>query len=320
MEVTVDEFTSAILAASEELSGNTQALISIGEGYSTDYGNLSPDLAAYPVLSAYSQLTGVSEPVQTDVVNRINTLVSEVSGLMSENFPEIAIDLDYRAAVAASVERMLLGAGFIGTDYTNETALEQRTLAEDLKLSEPRLKEQWAARGYAVAPGMMKRDLTDQYTAKFQAMQQRRMGIMDKAFTAVLPQFKAGVRQAMEMAMNARSSALVAMTDLIRTSARNASIPGVQYAAMVNAKSAAADALIAQHQAAKVFDAQLLQTYSANLEIEGLVNRYYDSLYPRGVGNAIELAITRAAVAGTEAQSLWSAINVVSGSSTYGMG
>ena len=317
--VTVEEFTSAILAAAESIGGSAQSLINYGDAGDIDADSVYPTYTGYPSLGSLTELNALDKPTQSIITNRINALVSEVSALFAETFPDAVTDLDDREAVAGNLSAILTGAGMLGTDYENETGLDRMAFDEELKLSVPRQKEQWAARGYELQPGQMKRDLAESYTAKFQALQMRRVQAMGKAMMAPMAQFKTALMQAQSMAVNARAAALSAMSDLIKSAARQGALPGEEYAALVSAKNAAADALIARNRASREFDQQLLKVYLSNLDSEAAVNTYYANMYPHGVGNKIELATARAKVAGFEAQSLWNAINVVTAKNSSDM-
>ena len=323
MAMTVDTLIDAIEGQAALYGGASATLL----GQFDDTGNLGYEaiaptkvrLAARSEL--YSTLERLPEPEQADLSGRIDVLVSKVATLYGENFPEIALDLANRATVATAISAMLAtGANLSGTNYLDELTLEQLKLDEDLLLSERRVKESWASRGFSLAPGQMTRQLSEEYTVKFQSMHQARMAIMDRAFTSVLPQFKAAVQQAQDMALSAKAVALSATADVIRTAAREGARPAEQYGARVEAYAAMSNALMAQFQASKHYDRLLLETYGANLGNESVVNNYLATMYPRDVQNQVQLAVAKATSAGNEAGALWDALNVVVGSSTISFG
>lgn len=312
IDTTIHNILTAANASAEQAYGLNTA----GQESNIPAGAVFSTQTPYPKATSFSELTGLDEPVPSDIGAAITTMIEDIRNLYEQHFPTYEADMVARAGAAQQftdiINDNIYAVPAMNTEMdmiVAEQNEKNRLLFRDINVS-------WARRGFAIVPGPMIQQVTETYHEQWRALFNKKMEIADEAIGMAARQHKIALQEMAVTLDKSRSSAIDAAAALITAAAKQSAFPSTEYASLVDVKASLADALMARYAANKAFNDRLLEVYDGNIDVAATIDRYNAQMHTREVQNTISLAVNKAEAIGRSAAALWNQINVIASAST----
>lgn len=244
----------------------------------------------------------------------VNDIMVTLNAFFAKYYPAVSTEYtDWINKIASLVQNGVP----IHEDNAKANLLNQQMDSYDGIRKQRAIREGYANRGYSLPPGVMVKAVLDDIDIRTEQLVGKSIG----AANAATGQMVSSYKQVLSTAIStdrARTHAINAMSDLMRTASAMYSSDNEKKLAQLKAHAAAIEATLAYYRAELELDRINTNIYAQNADLRTQRFAVDGSFFGKNEGLQVQSAVSAAAQAARIAQAAYSALNTVVSASTVG--